>query len=111
MDQSLSVTFRPLKIIPKEYTYTIVGERTDCNYFKVAKKSWSFQRSPSSSGHIHFNARIVSAKESRLARNRRYTLGVSGKLFFHQAKSTFTGLGFQLQANPLGGFLHTRKSS
>ena len=38
MNQSRNLTFRPLKIIPKEYIYTIVGERTDCNYFKVAKK-------------------------------------------------------------------------
>ena len=110
-DQSWNLTFWPLKVISKEYIYTIVGERTDCNYFKVVGRSWSFYHSPSSSGHIHFNARIVSAKESRLARNRRYTWGGSGRLFFHQAKSsTFTGRGFQLQANPLGGFLHTRKS-
>ena len=38
MDQAWNLTIRPLKIIPKEYIYAILGERTDCNYSKVAKK-------------------------------------------------------------------------
>ena len=38
MDQSWNLAFRPLKIIPKEYIFTIVGEKTDCNYYKVPKK-------------------------------------------------------------------------
>ena len=39
--------FQPLKIIPKECIFTMVHENTDCSYYKVTKKSWSFHHSPS----------------------------------------------------------------
>ena len=63
---------QPMLHIPKEYIYTMVGTRTNCNYYQVTT-SRSFHCSPSSSDHVHFYVRIISARENCSTRNCCYT--------------------------------------
>ena len=74
MDYSRNLTFRRLKIIPKLRIHKHQSKwNNSLQWLQGKKKSWSFHCPTSSSGHIHFIARIVSAKGSRLTRNHHYT--------------------------------------